>query len=602
LAAGYLVLYLRTLCPTVYLGDSGEIATAIATGGVIHPPGYPLYGLLGRLALWAVPLGEPAFRIGCVTALAAAVAVAVLYLLAREAGARPATAFPAAGLYGVGFTFWSQSTRVEVYSLHVLLALVVLLGTLRYRRSGRLGDLALAAGAAGLGLGHHLTLVLLAPAALILCGPRLWNDPKPLRRVAVCGALLALGPALWLLLMVWARTEPLQSWGHAVTLPLLWGHVTARLYQGVFLKPPDVAAAQAWARELGRLAPDNFPWLLGCLVPLGAWSLARRDRGALAGLGAAAFAIAVFNLCYRIADIAPYYLVPWALGYVGVALGIELVRSRLRHPGLQALALVAAFCAVPLVAARNAPACDLSRATWVREFARQKLESVDPNGVLITQDDPDCFPIWYVHDLLRVRPDVLPLDRLLTRGAWNSFDRDPSLWYLYRLRRQGVGNSVPAAHDAALRRELGRDGYLIRLLEHELRNRPLCVTFLRTSTGNRLNAFLRWVYAHRVPVPLGLVIRLHPATAPVQLPELIAENRTRWERIALPDLHDARTDQEMAPDYVIRHYSTMLTNFAGLYESAGRSGEARVIQRRLEAWTGPNPMAVIPPKDRAGSG
>src|SRR5438477_1620300 len=86
LAASFLLLYLRTLCPTVYLGDSGEIATAIVTGGVIHPPGYPLFSLLGRAAVGCLPFGEPAFRMGCLVAAAGAGAVAALYLLAREIG------------------------------------------------------------------------------------------------------------------------------------------------------------------------------------------------------------------------------------------------------------------------------------------------------------------------------------------------------------------------------------------------------------------------------------------------------------------------------------------------------------------------------------
>src|SRR5437660_9230440 len=78
LGVGFLLVYLRTLCPTVYLGDVGEIATAIASGGVAHPPGYPVFSLLGRLFLW-LPFGEPAFRIGCLVALAGAGAVAALY-------------------------------------------------------------------------------------------------------------------------------------------------------------------------------------------------------------------------------------------------------------------------------------------------------------------------------------------------------------------------------------------------------------------------------------------------------------------------------------------------------------------------------------------
>src|SRR5207245_998256 len=114
-------LYLRTLCPTVYLGDPGEFCTAIATGGVPHPPGYPLFSLLGRAALALIPFGEPAFRIGCVVALAAALAVAALYFLAREIGATPWAAATSAAVFAVSYGFWSQSTRVEVYSLHVLL-------------------------------------------------------------------------------------------------------------------------------------------------------------------------------------------------------------------------------------------------------------------------------------------------------------------------------------------------------------------------------------------------------------------------------------------------------------------------------------------------
>src|SRR5262249_18279037 len=47
ISLAFALLYLRTLCPTVYLGDSGEICTAIASGGITHPPGYPLFSLLG---------------------------------------------------------------------------------------------------------------------------------------------------------------------------------------------------------------------------------------------------------------------------------------------------------------------------------------------------------------------------------------------------------------------------------------------------------------------------------------------------------------------------------------------------------------------------
>src|SRR5437588_11859620 len=102
LAAAFLYLYLRTLCPTVYLGDPGDFCTAIVTGGVPHPPGYPLFSLLGRAALLLIPIGEPAFRIGCVVAGAAALAVAALFVLAREIGASSWAAATGAAVFGTG--------------------------------------------------------------------------------------------------------------------------------------------------------------------------------------------------------------------------------------------------------------------------------------------------------------------------------------------------------------------------------------------------------------------------------------------------------------------------------------------------------------------
>ena len=73
---------------------------------------------------------------------------------------------------------------------------------------------------------------------------------------------------------------------------------------------------------------------------------------------------------------------------------------------------------------RNWSGCDLSHATWVRDFARHKLENTTPDGVLISALDPDTFPIWYVQEMLGVRQDVLNLDLAMLRGTWHNLDWD----------------------------------------------------------------------------------------------------------------------------------------------------------------------------------
>jgi len=43
------VVYVYTLCPTVYWDDAGELIAACYTLGIPHPPGHPLYAILGKL-------------------------------------------------------------------------------------------------------------------------------------------------------------------------------------------------------------------------------------------------------------------------------------------------------------------------------------------------------------------------------------------------------------------------------------------------------------------------------------------------------------------------------------------------------------------------
>ena len=54
-----MLLYFRTLAPTVTLVDSGELIVAASCAGVPHPPGFPLWVVLANLAAH-VPVGSAA--------------------------------------------------------------------------------------------------------------------------------------------------------------------------------------------------------------------------------------------------------------------------------------------------------------------------------------------------------------------------------------------------------------------------------------------------------------------------------------------------------------------------------------------------------------
>jgi len=599
LCLGFLLIYLRTLCPTVYLGDSGEITTAIVKGGIIHPPGYPLFSLLGGAALSLVPFGEPAYRIGCLVALFAALAVGVLYFVLRETGASRWASVISAAVFGASFTLWSQSTRVEVYSLHVLLALTALLGALRYRRTGCLGFFVLGFLAASLGLAHHLTIVLVGPAMLVLAGPRLWSDPGRGMRLALLGVLALVGPSFYLLLLHRARQEPPHAWGQPDNFALLWNHVSARLYQGAF-KVPTLKQLGPRLTMAAYLFVDNFPWfgfplaavkdrhlyqsivyvvtaVNAAFLVWGGRALWNRDRTLALTAAGSVLLVVAWNQCYGIADIAPYYLFGFAVVTLFVAAALDRGhRLIVEYPKATRLAGLVTVALVGYPLLRNWGPSDLSRAIWVREFARTKLECADPNAILISGEDPDTFPLWYVHEVLGVRPDVLHLEFGLLLSAWTAHGRDPSLWYVRQLRREGLDLplTVPADRDTRIR--MGKEGHLLKLILKQFPERPFAMTFLSTGEGRNVQA-LTWIRANYTAVPQGLLLSLVPKDRNVDVNQLLARNREIWSRIDVPKVQEIRTDQEFAPDYVAGHYACMLLNYGGLYERTGQLEQARAI-------------------------
>src|SRR5688572_25632332 len=74
-----LALYVTTLAPSTAMWDASEYITAAYTLGIPHPPGNPLFVLLGRVAS-LVPIGDVAYRINLLAAMSSAAAAGIWFL------------------------------------------------------------------------------------------------------------------------------------------------------------------------------------------------------------------------------------------------------------------------------------------------------------------------------------------------------------------------------------------------------------------------------------------------------------------------------------------------------------------------------------------
>ena len=163
-----MVVYVAALAPTVTLWDAGEFQAAIASLGIPHPPGTPLYIVIANV--WAKALGflPLALAVNLLSAVATAVACGLLAgLVTRWTGDRVAGI--ASGLSsGAMLAVWQNATETEIYALSMLLAVLMVLAGERAGATGSVRPRMLLAYLMALAVPIQISALVAAPAAIWL--------------------------------------------------------------------------------------------------------------------------------------------------------------------------------------------------------------------------------------------------------------------------------------------------------------------------------------------------------------------------------------------------------------------------------------------------
>jgi hypothetical protein len=468
-------LYYCTLAPTVTLVDSGELILAARTLGVAHPPGFPLYVLLGHAAS-LIPFGNIAVRLHLASALFAALASATMTLLVIEAmlivqmqrtkgmtrtpvakgnkqqtanDSKPsateaktdsatlstsviAPAVVAGLLFAFSRTLWAYATIAEVYTLNALLIITIFWLMLGWRREAiehratqrdvRYRKLYTAALAFGLALGvHHVTVGLMLPALAVLAlstaGVRfLWS-----RQLLYAALFSLVGLSIYLYLPLAASHSPLMNWGDPRTWERFWWHVTGRQYQVYF----DFSLSRIG--EFARLASREFgvAWmpLALALAVAGFVSLLRRDRVILAFLLLVIFFDVAYCLGYDIAEDKDAYYLPAFIGLT-IAAGFGAWWFIISWQAKSRNALASRHAAlllliIPLVALfGNFDVNNRSHFFIAHDYVDNILKSVEPHGMLLTTDWQVYAPSLYVTEVEGQRRDAVVININQLRRSW----------------------------------------------------------------------------------------------------------------------------------------------------------------------------------------
>ena len=178
-----------TLAPTVTLWDAGEFITASKVLGIPHPPGTPLFVLLGHIWAGAVPIGGYAWRLNLMSACFSAAGAGCYFLVAHRvlagepAWLRTGAAAAAALLSAFVFTHWQNSNETEVYTVATFSIAAMAWLVVRWRDLRASGDaraihlLLLIVYIAALSIGNHLLALLAGPAVSVFIAQTLRTTP-----------------------------------------------------------------------------------------------------------------------------------------------------------------------------------------------------------------------------------------------------------------------------------------------------------------------------------------------------------------------------------------------------------------------------------------
>ena len=179
------IVYFLTAEPTVSFWDAGEYISTSAKLQVGHPPGAPLYQMLGAIiAGLATGPDKVAFLINLLSGFMSALAVSILFLTVneillydKEQGYEPqgaeAIAVLGSGLVGaLGFaftdTFWFSAVEAEVYAMATFLSALLFWMGLKWTKSLGMPKankwVVLIAFVIGLSFGVHFMAILTIPA------------------------------------------------------------------------------------------------------------------------------------------------------------------------------------------------------------------------------------------------------------------------------------------------------------------------------------------------------------------------------------------------------------------------------------------------------
>ncbi len=415
------LVYLHNLSRSVYGGDVGDLVTAAKVMGVAHPPGYPLFTLLGFL-LTRINFISPAFMVGIISAFSSALAVLIYYFLSLEFTKSKFIAFVSSFVLAFNYLFWFYAEIAEVFALNNLFVVLLIFLGFMYHKYKKEKILYILSFFVGFSFTNHQTIVLIFPSILILVlanYKKIFKKPKFVIKNIL---FVILGLLIYVYVPIAASFSPVVNWDRVTDLKsflrLLLRQDYGTFNAGIFASPTFVQRVIILKTYFSDIILQlTLPVIL--LNILGAFYLFLKDKRLFISLLLAfvisgplfigyagfpllgSFFIGIYERFFVMSVVILMMFFPFGLLFFVQALNKIFAKKTFQN------LFIGVFLIIPIsLFYYNFPKTDLHKITTGDDLAYDLISPLPKNSILFLSGDTVLFNVWYVSYALNFRPDV----------------------------------------------------------------------------------------------------------------------------------------------------------------------------------------------------
>lgn len=568
-------IFVATLSPDIATGDSSELVTSAYLLGIPHPPGYPLFNLLGQLFTW-LPIGSIAWRVNLSSSICNLGAGFFIYLTTYKITKHWLSSLFAAVFFVLSPLVWEYSLKAEVFPLNNLLAALILY-LLMVMRQGYLETvdqlnkndshqnnryiLYVISFVCGLALTNHHTIVLFFPAVMVgvYYYSRLYLSE--FRTVLIGLSAFFMGLSIYLYVPIRAATDPYLNWDAPNNMAGFIQLISRADYGSLTLlnlKTSTYSLTEKYSIYLLSLLKQVNP--LGVVLAcIGLFFLLRQKDKKLTISLLLIYVVSsfIFFMIANFPSTSPiflgvferFYMLSTILVAVFIGLGIYflhcLILKTARKNWIYFInALIGASIITSVIV--HFPILNQHNNRLLYHYGLNILKSVEPNALILVSGDNTIGALDALGQVNKIRPDVVTLN----------IEKLSYPWYCGQMTKRYPSVSIPLEVF-----HYHQFNEFMQLIEKNINQHPIYVVSLP-------NEYVGLLQSQYKLIPIGLVQKIVKKDDLLQVENYIKNNERLWKSYDLLEL-DRSYPATAMESIIVGLYACSHFNLAWEYHQRG---------------------------------